>query len=965
MRDFMRQPSAHSICLALILCFLVSIRTTQAADQTSIDPYPTLCGVGGITWSQSFDNVQLPSLSTEVTRLKETLTRSHQNGDNSSAASALAEFALTLRKGFPQIEDSFNQAVKEGAENQIGLYFEELLTASCLLAGRFANAELGGATETYIHHVQPITVFNSITLSARAKIPGKGYVLDTLGAKMDIFLAQFIADQNIRRSAIIRAYAAISRIHIINNEAIKARNTIRYILNNLDGTDYNFHGITDLEFVAKTLAEPYKARERVGPLLSDELLQSFFTDEIAILISRNAFRAAKSALRVYSSMYPNPGVLEAAHLLEILLTDPPIDFSNPKANIEPCTLAGRKSEVHAVLIGIDLPEKGIFGPATDLNLIQSSLKTIGVNENNIIILRNEDASSTKITEALKKTVDRAQCDDRVVLYWSGVSQQVGFPSLPNGWQVILPLWGVTSALDLTGNRKHEYIKGIDLAEFAVSVRNKRAFISLFFDTSNAAGLGIQRLLDLSDSKRSWNASISALRATEEREQISPLAPRAGDFAVYYASAADGSASEVEVSDGKGGKQVVGRFSYATSRIIQTSRELTVAQIAKKLASEMQANGSDAIPIFEGNNPDFTVFLGLGADESPLDIEIISPPRVAGTNQFEFRSGPILELVGRIPSYKHVLGLLVNGVPTDLDTFGQFSQQVLTDKAHPQIDIVALYDDNRIRKRSFDYLSETDLLKLVENGARYALVIGVSNYKYLPHLTTPHKDVEDVARVLRELYGFKTSILGSNGTTIPLELQDPTQKQIVFTLNELRKHLTENDSLIIYFGGHGQYLKQTGEAFWIPSDAELDNDYTWLSAHDVVRMLRSTEARSILVVSDSCFSGAFRGGLQEASHNSGDRGTALLKAAQRKSRIFISSGGTEPVKDDGCNDHSVFACAFLRGLRDINMPIFSSAELFYMYLVPEVSGKTQQQPERHAIRESEHDNGEFIFLKVAR
>jgi hypothetical protein len=99
----------------------------------------------------------------------------------------------------------------------------------------------------------------------------------------------------------------------------------------------------------------------------------------------------------------------------------------------------------------------------------------------------------------------------------------------------------------------------------------------------------------------------------------------------------------------------------------------------------------------------------------------------------------------------------------------------------------------------------------------------------------------------------------------------------------------------------------------------------------------------------------------------DRRRALLKQGNRRSRVLISSGGTEPVLDRGCArvQHSVFACAFLAALREAKQPIFSSGELHHMELLPRVGGTTRQQPQRKEIADSNHDNGDFIFVREVK
>ena len=183
---------------------------------------------------------------------------------------------------------------------------------------------------------------------------------------------------------------------------------------------------------------------------------------------------------------------------------------------------------------------------------------------------------------------------------------------------------------------------------------------------------------------------------------------------------------------------------------------------------------------------------------------------------------------------------------------------------------------------------------------------------------------------------------------------------------LRQRLTENDSLLIYYAGHGQRLEDNKVAYWIPKDGKPDDQFTWLSAGQLISELKRMNARSVLIVSDSCFSGAMTREPADLTAFSDDRRRALLKAGSKKSRVFISSGGTEPVLDAGCREdaaHSVFACAFLTALAKADQPIFSSGELHHMYLLPLVSGRAQQQPERKEIADSGHEGGEFVFSKA--
>ena len=49
-------------------------------------------------------------------------------------------------------------------------------------------------------------------------------------------------------------------------------------------------------------------------------------------------------------------------------------------------------------------------------------------------------------------------------------------------------------------------------------------------------------------------------------------------------------------------------------------------------------------------------------------------------------------------------------------------------------------------------------------------------------------------------------------------------------------------------------KIENEGFWLPSDAEINDDTNWISNEYITRKIKSYSARNILVIADSCYSG---------------------------------------------------------------------------------------------------------------
>ena len=127
-----------------------------------------------------------------------------------------------------------------------------------------------------------------------------------------------------------------------------------------------------------------------------------------------------------------------------------------------------------------------------------------------------------------------------------------------------------------------------------------------------------------------------------------------------------------------------------------------------------------------------------------------------------------------------------------------------------------------------------------------------------------------------------------------------------------------------------------------------------------------QAGKVVIISDSCFSGALlRGGGDTAPKlDDADRERALLRLAQRRSRILISSGGNEPVEDRGGKGHSIFAQALLTGLADMHYDAFSAHELFDGYLLPLVIANADQEPQYRPIERAGHEGGDIVFVRKA-
>lgn len=246
---------------------------------------------------------------------------------------------------------------------------------------------------------------------------------------------------------------------------------------------------------------------------------------------------------------------------------------------------------------------------------------------------------------------------------------------------------------------------------------------------------------------------------------------------------------------------------------------------------------------------------------------------------------------------------------------------------------------------------------------YALLIANGDYtrdQEWPDLKTPKRDVDALAAILAQRYGFQVR-----------KIADATRGDIVTAIEEMQSLVDEDDSLFIYFAGHGN-LRENDGGYWVGVNGSTSSRADWLKydvIDDLIDYRAGMRARHVLVVADSCYSGA---ALRSASPNDVEnpnetRAQLLSRKYHKRSRLVMTSGGTEPVLDSvGSSQHSVFAAELLDKLAS-NAGIVDAQSLFRQ-IEPEVFGRARrvlgdraQAPEYGPLLGIGHDGGDFVFV----
>lgn len=401
-----------------------------------------------------------------------------------------------------------------------------------------------------------------------------------------------------------------------------------------------------------------------------------------------------------------------------------------------------------------------------------------------------------------------------------------------------------------------------------------------------------------------------------------------------------------------------------SKIDQRKQDLQKQSLAIKEVKGKLTNANNKIAKIEAENA------SMLASNGPR-IEITDPPTVLTRGIQAIQAGNTKVIKGRItpPSIKT---LSLNGKPLDHDAQGNFMVSLdSTDGGNLLIKAIsesggetearfALMDAAVAQISGGDaasgHASSSDInAKGVDLGRFYALIIGNSEYMRYPHLNTPTSDAKSVEVLLRERYGFSTRMI-VNGN----------RHDIMTAFNEMQARVSENDNLLIYYAGHGEIDPKSKEAYWLPVDAEVGNPANWIASKSVTDLIGIMPARHIMVVSDSCYSGAMSGSAVAKLPPDIDPEKKLkwLKVmATRKGRTVLTSGDVKPVLDSGGDGHSVFAQSFLKALRS-GQGLLEDYEIYRLVAkdVTQAAGRLgfSQTPTYAPLQYAGHEGSPFIF-----
>lgn len=318
--------------------------------------------------------------------------------------------------------------------------------------------------------------------------------------------------------------------------------------------------------------------------------------------------------------------------------------------------------------------------------------------------------------------------------------------------------------------------------------------------------------------------------------------------------------------------------------------------------------------------------------------------------------------GTASSSRGIARVTVNGQQAALDDRGNFSVELLLRPGENLIEVQALDLQRGTASEQFRIVREAVKPVVqavvpsnhqgVGSGTYHALLIAVQDYRST-EITKLDHPVQDASR-LRDLLISNYTFDPSNVTL----LKNPDRKEIFKAFESLRKTVGPNDSVLVFFAGHGVWREDMQQGFWLPRDASgMSDPSDWIPNSTLRDYIKAIRARHLLLMADACFSG----GIFKVRDAFSRPDAAVEKVFEMPSRKALTSGSLKTVPD-----RSVFVEYLLKRLRENRDQYLDAQKLYSRFREAVINNSpVGQTPLYGAISETGDEGGDFIFVRRVR
>ena len=196
-----------------------------------------------------------------------------------------------------------------------------------------------------------------------------------------------------------------------------------------------------------------------------------------------------------------------------------------------------------------------------------------------------------------------------------------------------------------------------------------------------------------------------------------------------------------------------------------------------------------------------------------------------------------------------------------------------------------------------------------NSKTFAVIISNEHYMNVAGVPMALNDGSTFAKYCEKTLGMPHDNVRYYG-----DASYGTMLRAVRDIKEIADAFKGDLNIVFYYAGHGIPNESTKDAFLLPVDADGTQTEGCYSLNRLYEELGSTQAKSIVVFLDACFSGAQRDGGMLASA----RGVAL-KVKKEDPRgnmvVFSAASGDETAFPYKKKEHGLFTYYLLKKLQD--------------------------------------------------
>jgi hypothetical protein len=307
----------------------------------------------------------------------------------------------------------------------------------------------------------------------------------------------------------------------------------------------------------------------------------------------------------------------------------------------------------------------------------------------------------------------------------------------------------------------------------------------------------------------------------------------------------------------------------------------------------------------------------------------------------------------------------SGAPSSGTEFN-LHQTLKLAKGHNLIQVTATNLDGLLATK------EIFVNQIKPRGQIWVVSIGIDKYQdpRIPHLKFATRDAIAFTEYMK-----RNNQIQDDQIFLMIN-EDATLRKLKSILGgEIRRRGTKNDTVFIFFAGHGAPERDPNspdgdglEKYILPNDADPNDLYaTALPMKEISEIFNRIAAERVIFISDSCYSGAAGGRtFSIAQHRTNLSDNFLDRISQGKGRVILSaSGANEPAREDDRLKHGIFTYYLLEGLReaaDTDKDGLVTVDEIYIYLstiIPRVTGQDQ-----HPVKKGEVE-GQIVIGKTGK